>query len=141
MTIFFLINLSSSLFLCGLIWMIQVVHYPIFHRLEKEEFISHMEFHQRKISFVVIPVMMAELITSGVLSFFSEQFQILHITGLILVLLVWVATFFYSVPLHSALMDGYSRESVNKLCSTNRIRVFLWTAKAVLSLYILFSLM
>ena len=141
MTVIFLINLFSSLFLCGLIWLVQMVHYPIFHRLDKNEFINHMEFHQKRISYIVVPLMITELVTSGVLSFISEQFQILHISGLILVLLVWMATFFYSVPLHSALMDGYSRKSVNKLCSTNRIRVFLWTVKAVLSLYILISLM
>ena len=42
----------------GLIWTIQLVHYPFFHRLEKENFNEHMDEHRKKISFIVLPVML-----------------------------------------------------------------------------------
>lgn len=45
----FLINGATSIFLCGLIWVIQLVHYPSFHFVEDSRFIDFQAFHTQRI--------------------------------------------------------------------------------------------
>lgn len=135
---FNLINLFSTLFLCGLIWTIQLVHYPIFFRLEQNLFGDHLYFHGRRISLIVIPVMTAELVSSGWLALLSESNRIVHSTGLLLVVVIWIVTFTLQVPLHARLLKGYDKDTIRKLVRTNWIRTLLWSIKAVLALLLLF---
>lgn len=133
------INLFSSLFLCGLIWTIQLVHYPLFKRLERDNFQSHIHFHGLRISLIVIPVMTAELITSTWLTWISDSEQLIHGIGLIMVLMIWVITFTVQVPLHSQLGKGFDPDSIQKLIRSNWIRTVLWSAKALLTVGLLSS--
>lgn len=135
----FLLNLASSLFLCGLIWVIQILHYPFFAHLERENYTKYQQRHMYLISFLVIPMMLMELITSVLLVLQPSDFRIEFIIGLILVLLIWSSTFFVQMPIHQKLLQGYDRAAIQKLISTNWIRTILWTAKSVLTLYIAFE--
>ncbi len=110
--------------LCGVIWMVQISHYPQFHYLDPERFKEAMLVHQGKISWVVIPLMIAEL----ALSLFT-----LHLPSIAIVGLIWGSTFFIQVPLHDRLVrSGYGIEVVNKLIKTNWLRTSLWTLKLFL---------
>jgi len=140
MNTLFLINFASSLFLCGLIWVIQILHYPFFARLERGSYSEHQEKHMFVISFLVIPVMLAELFTSALLVLQPSDYQVEFIIGLILVLLVWASTFFVQVPIHQKLLSGYDKKTIQKLVSTNWIRTILWTLKSILTLYVSFHL-
>ena len=132
-------NLITSFLLCGLIWTVQLVHYPMFHRLEKEKYGEHIQFHGFRISLIVVPLMVIELVSSFSLAFFSSTDTILHMIGFLIVILIWLVTFFVQLPLHSKLTLGYNPETVNKLVSTNIIRTILWTMKAALGVYFLFA--
>ena len=132
-------NLISSFLLCGLIWTVQLVHYPMFHMLEKEKYGEHILFHGFRISLIVVPLMVIELVSSFSLAFFSSTDTILHMIGFLIVILIWLVTFFVQLPLHSKLTLGYNPETVNKLVSTNIIRTILWTMKAALGVYFLFA--
>ena len=136
----FVINLISSFLLCGVIWLIQLVHYPFFHRAERDSFKEHMNFHKLRISFIVMPLMVAELGTSIWLSFSAADFTLLHRAGLGVVILIWFATFFISVPLHEKLTSGYDESVVQKLVNSNWIRTILWSLKAALGVMILFRI-
>ncbi len=131
-------NLITSFLLCGLIWTVQLVHYPMFHRFEKESFEEHIKFHGFRISLIVVPLMVIELVSSFSLAFFVSSDNVLHLIGFFIVLLIWLVTFFVQVPLHSKLTMGYSAETVNKLVSTNFIRTVLWSIKAIIGVFILF---
>ncbi|TVQ65864.1 MAG: hypothetical protein EA360_07965 [Balneolaceae bacterium] len=133
----YLVNLFSSVFLCGLIWTIQLVHYPIFQRLEKENFSEHLLFHGQRISIIVIPFMALELFTSGWLALFSEANPHLHIFGFLIVLMIWTVTFTVLVPVHGRLLKGYNPELIQKLIRFNWIRTFLWSLKAMITLSLL----
>ena len=52
------------LLLTGLIWTVQLVHYPSFQFIEKDSFVEFEKFHQRKISILVIPLMILEVLLS-----------------------------------------------------------------------------
>lgn len=135
----FLLNFASSLFLCGLIWLIQILHYPFFANLERENYTKYQQRHMYLISFLVIPVMLMELITSVLLVFQPSDFQVEFIIGLILVVLIWASTFFVQMPIHQKLLQGYDREIIQNLVSTNWIRTIGWTTKSILSIYIAFE--
>lgn len=54
----------------------------------------------------------------------------------ILVVVVWAATFFVSVPLHNQLgAGGYAAATVAQLVRTNWLRTAAWTARFALLLY------
>jgi len=137
MNIIFIINLASSLFLTGLIWTVQCVHYPIFHRLNQSNFTKHIHFHKRAISLLVVPIMTIELATSTWLAWSAQLYPLLHQIAFIVVILIWVVTFFLQVPLHNKLSETRQVDSINMLVRSNWLRTFLWSFKAILSLTIL----
>ncbi len=134
----FLINLFSSVFLCGLIWVIQLVHYPSFHYVNEDRFLEFHQFHNTRISVIVLPLMISELITSGLL-WWPTNWISLHSIGFYLVIGIWLSTFLISVPLHGKLGDGKNDSLIIALVNTNWIRTFFWTAKALLSVLILIN--
>ena len=140
MLIFLIINLFSSFFLCGLIWTIQLVHYPSFHALDKVHFIEHMNLHKQRISLLVVPMMLLELATSIGLVLFADLYSELNKAGLIIVILIWFSTFFVQVPLHKKLSSGYDQVIITKLVRTNFIRTILWTLKATIGGYVVIQL-
>ncbi len=126
--------------LCGVIWLVQLAHYPFFHRTDRDRFREHMSFHKVRVSFIVMPLMLTELGTSLWLSLMADDFILLHRAGLGIVILIWLVTFFTSVPLHEKLSGGYDEPTVQKLVNTNWIRTLLWTLKSVLGILILLRL-
>ena len=54
--------LLASAFNTGLIWIVQLVHYPGFLRISPETYTSYQQFHMRAISFIVAPSMVLELV-------------------------------------------------------------------------------
>ena len=52
-----LANVVSTLFLVGLIWMVQVVHYPLFDDVGEPNYVSYQQRHQTSITYIVGPMM------------------------------------------------------------------------------------
>ena len=133
----FITNVFASFFLTGLIWLIQLVHYPSFRFVNEDDYPAFQKHHVYSIGKVVIPVMIAEIFTSFVLSWFYG-FLSLHALGFYLILLIWGSTGLFSIPIHSKLESGKNLDAINRLVSTNWIRTILWTLKSVISFYLLF---
>jgi hypothetical protein len=109
---------SVALFI--LIWIIQVLHYPSFLYVDKNDFPKFEAFHTRRISFLVLPLMVSELI----LSLINFNYLILGI-----IVLIWLSTFFIQVPCHEKLKFGFDKLTIERLIFTNWIRTSLWTVK------------
>lgn len=132
-TVLFITNLVLSLMLTGLIWVIQLVHYPLFFAVGKSAFKAYEQKHQQKITPLVAPLMLAELGCSFVwLLFFYKDALAIAMLQFIIVLGIWLSTFFIQIPLHNKLKDGYNSFIIKKLVNTNWIRTALWTARSVL---------
>jgi hypothetical protein len=140
LTLFFLTNLTVTAVMTGLIWTIQLVHYPFFHRLEKENFNKHMDEHRKKISFIVLPVMLIELATSVGLVLMESSFRGVFVIGLLMLIAIWLSTALLQVPSHSKLAFGYTKSEADKLVKYNWIRTILWTGRLILMLLILSQL-
>ncbi len=131
-----LIELSISAALVGIIWIVQLVHYPSFHHYNEKDFRQSMKFHQDRISFIVLPLMISEIAISGWLTY--AHYSQLRFIGFLIVILIWTCTFTIQVPIHENLLaNGYDKSEVNKLVNSNWIRTFLWTIKLALVISIL----
>ena len=129
-TVLIIINTFASLFLAGVIWIVQLVHYPSFHFADKNVFKEFHKHHSVRISFIVVPAMLVELSTTLVLPFIEILPKILTISSLVIVILIWLSTFLIQVPIHNKLRGGYAKKDVDRLVRSNWIRTILWSVKA-----------
>jgi hypothetical protein len=117
-------------FLAGLIWTIQIVHYPSFYFVEEYSFKEFIAFHSKRISQIVIPLMFLELLTAVFLCFI-ERTGFFYI-NLVLVVFIWTWTFLVSAPCHNNLAQSKEKKEIKKLVQTNWVRTALWSLKVVL---------
>ena len=132
-----LIHLISTAIIVGIIWVIQVVHYPSFYFIERDEYVSFQKFHMDKISYIVVPVMLIESI-SGFILIYNELNTVLLIS-MILLFFIWVLTGIFFVPIHQKLTSGYQEELVEKLVKINWFRTTFWTIRLLLVMAYLIS--
>lgn len=131
MDFLFFLNVISAFLLTGVIWTIQIVHYPSFHYIDKLSFTNFHNFHERRISIIVMPLMLIELITSIAL-YIHNMWSIIFALNLLIVGLIWCSTFFVQVPIHSILSAKKDKNLIEKLVNTNWIRTFLWSIRMLL---------
>jgi len=131
MDLLFFLNVISAFLLTGVIWTIQIVHYPSFHYIDKLSFTNFHNFHERRISIIVMPLMLIELTTSTAL-YINNMSSIVFALNLLIVGLIWCSTFFVQVPIHSILSEKKDKNLIEKLVNTNWIRTFLWSIRMLL---------
>ena len=135
-----LLNAFGTFCMTGLIFLIQLVHYPSFAYVDKENFRLFCDFHQQSTTYVVLPLMTLELLTACALPWLIHpSLRTWCWLGLIFVVLIWLSTFFIQVPLHSELLKGFNQDTIEKLCWTNWIRTLLWTGRSLLLIGLLFQ--
>ena len=122
-------NLIISSILLGLILVIQFVHYQSFKFVDPVEFVKFHTFHVKNISFLVLPLMIAEATTAIIICY--SYFSILPLINLLIVALIWITTFLFQVPSHNKLSTGKSIPEIEKLIAGNLIRVYLWLFKVI----------
>ncbi|MEM6469796.1 MAG: hypothetical protein AAF802_09615 [Planctomycetota bacterium] len=133
----FLINLVSTWYLVGLIWMVQIVHYNLFDRVGSEGFVRYETDHSALITPIVGPPMLIELGTAFLLVVACPAgvSRPAMIAGLVAVIAIWLSTAFIQVPCHARLSEGFSERDYELLVGTNWIRTVLWTVRGILMTY------
>ena len=116
----------------GVIWVIQIVHYPSFHFIEKELYTAFQKFHMNKISIIVIPIMLAELITGMMLFLDKSSKSPFLIISFVILVLIWLITGVFFSKAHNELIAGYQELVINQLVAMNWIRTLLWTLRLLL---------
>ena len=125
-------HLIFTSIMTGVIWVIQIVHYPSFHFIEKELYTAFQKFHMNKISIIVIPIMLAELITGMMLFLDKSSKSPFLIISFIILVLIWLITGVFFSKAHNELIAGYQELVVNQLVAMNWIRTLLWTLRLLL---------
>ena len=138
-----LINLASTWFMVGLIWLIQIVHYPLFRLVGEPNYVEYQRSHQTRITWIVGPVMIAELASSGWLVWLLAQSTaaIWMQVNLALVIAIWIVTATMQVPAHDRLSRGFESGIHRFLVLGNWIRTIAWTARGVLILLVTYQLL
>jgi hypothetical protein len=130
-----LANAAATLFMTGVTWFVQVVHYPLFAAVGRERFGDYHEAHSRLTTFVVLPPMAVELGTSFALVFERPDGVGLAaaVAGALLALVTWLSTALIQVPQHRHL----SPDGVRQLVTGSWLRTIAWTAHSALILAML----
>jgi len=139
-TLAVLVHAAATLAMTGLIWFVQIVHYPLFARVGPDGFAAYAHQHTRRTGYVVGPLMLMEAATALLLLVLLRD-QPLVWTGLALLALIWGSTFLVQVPHHRRLATGFDRVIHPRLVLTNWVRTVAWTLRAGIALAILFELM
>lgn len=123
-------NAAVTLVLVGLIWTVQVVHYPLFARVGPDAWVAFHAAHVERITWVVAPLMLAEAALTIALFLPGSPVSLPAALGLAVpVIVAWCATMLVAVPLHQSLEGGFDRVAIDSLVSTNWLRTLAWTAR------------
>ena len=125
------VNLGCAWFMTGLVWFVQVVHYPLFEFLGAGAAQGYAREHQRRTGWVVAPVMLVEALTAAGLCWLRWGAW-MPLAGAAMLVAIWVSTFLVQVPLHGRFERVGDAQTARQLVSSNWVRTVLWTARAVL---------
>ncbi|MBC8100522.1 MAG: hypothetical protein H7Y11_13850 [Armatimonadetes bacterium] len=141
MKMLLLANAAATLLMTGVIWLIQVVHYPLFDRVGAEAFRTYEAAHTNLITCVVLPLMLIELLTAILLVAqpIPQVPPLVIWVGLGLVGVVWLTTAFVQVPLHGQLAAGFDVGAHQALVASNWVRTIAWSLRSGLMIYILYQ--
>lgn len=131
-------HLLSTVAMLGLIWFVQVVHYPLFAAVGEDRFVAYELDHTRRTSWVVGPFMAVEGVTA--LALFAAPVgdtRLLAFVGLVLLAVVHASTLLLQVPAHRRLSAAADPEVMSRLVATNWVRTIGWSARAVVASAIL----
>ena len=138
-----LLNFASTWAMVGLIWLIQIVHYPLFLKVGREQFIEYSEDHQRLITYIVLPLMFVELATTFLLWSWRpvgiSNASVLG--GVALILVIWGSTFLIQVPQHGKLLAGYDPDVCRHLVYGNWIRTIAWSMRGLISAWMVWRVL
>ena len=113
----FLIHLVSTAIMVGAIWVIQLVHYPSFYYIDKNNYMKFQNFHMNRISYIVIPAM-----------------TVLFMISIIFLISIWLSTALLFTRIHQKLTEGYEFSLIKKLVKTNWLRTILWSLRLIILL-------
>jgi len=101
-------HVASTWFMVGLIWFVQLVHYPMMARADRAAFDDFEREHQRRTTWIVPPVMLVAAVTCFAMlppfvgGYMSPQ-GLLGTAAAALLIGVWVSTAALQVPDHRRL--------------------------------------
>lgn len=139
-SLMFGLHTFSCFFMTGLIWLVQIIHYPAYRYMNIAVFKNYQNFHTTTITFIVGPVMLIELFT-GLSILVQQKFSLFSSLNLLGLILIWVATAAWSVPKHGQLAQSYNPLIIESLISTNWARTILWTLRSIFILYFMIELL
>ncbi len=135
MTLLLLIHAMSTLFMTGLIWFVQLVHYPLMNRVDRGRFADFEKAHQQRTGFIVAPMMLIELITALLLLWLQpDAFTTI---GMVLLAVIWLSTALLQVPAHRRLEQGFDAAAHERLVQTNWLRTVAWSLRSLIALAML----
>ena len=120
-----------------LIWLVQLCIYPAFTFFSEKNLLKWHKAYTPRITFVVLPLMLSQLILS--IYFLNNTLNIRNLLIFSLVITTWATTFLIYVPLHQKINTGEeSYKTSNKLVKLNWVRLVLWNLVFVINCYFLF---
>lgn len=133
------IHALATVFMTGLIWTMQVVHYPLFAAVGPDQFPAYESRHMARISWLVGPGMLIEALSAAALclDLVPTTNRPAAMVGAGLLVVVWLSTALVQGPLHARLARGYDARLVSLLVRSNWVRTIAWSIRAPLALLLL----
>lgn len=133
----------ASVGMFGVIWIVQVVHYPLMRFVSAEQFARFETAHRVRISWVVGPLMAVEGVCVLAFLFAPPAGLVwwLPWAGAAAEAVAIGTTVFVSAPLHERLNAHFDQASLDRLVATNWVRTFAWTARAGVAIAMLVAVL
>lgn len=142
---------GATFVMVGVIWFVQLVHYPLFDRYGRSEFKATARRHAALTTFIVAPTMLVELASASALLVLSlaggdvprelgsdaDAFAMVAIVGCVALVCAWLSTFLVQVPLHARLGNGFDAGTHARLVRTNWVRTIAWSVRGVCAAWML----
>jgi hypothetical protein len=143
MVLLLLTHAAATLFMVGVIWFVQVVHYPLFDRVGTSDFSAYSTRHTTVTGLVVGPPMILEAGTAVALVVWTPPGISVSLvwTGLLLVAGIWLSTALLQAPRHTTLGRGFDPAAHRFLVTSNWLRTVLWSLRGLVVLCILYLAM
>ncbi|MFZ1730776.1 MAG: hypothetical protein WBQ23_02715 [Bacteroidota bacterium] len=135
--VFFLVQIFCTFAMTGIIWFVQIVHYPLMRKVGKGRFSRYAQMHFVLTAFVVGPLMFLEAA--------AVVFGLLHSTpwittdaarlGAVLLLIIWVATFALHIPQHRKLEREFEAKAYRRLLFGNWVRCYAWSFRSIILVF------
>jgi hypothetical protein len=124
-----LAHAASTVFLVGMIWTIQVVHYPLFALVGSAQFPAYEAAHSTRITAVIaVPWAVQGVTTLALLLAPPDGLpRPLVWSAAVLAAVPVLVTVLASVPAHSVLGGGFDAVAHARLVATNWLRTAAWT--------------
>jgi hypothetical protein len=128
------LHLAATGFMVGLIWFVQIVHYPLFAAVDPNDFAKYEHRHTSRTFWVVAPPMLIETATAVALVWLRPSWLPPEIVllGLILVFINAASTAWLQIPCHNRLSIQFDAQVHRRLVQTNWIRTVAWTLRGIL---------
>ena len=119
----------------GVIWTVQLVHYPLFLRVPPEAFPAYEREHMRRIGAIVGPAMIIELITAAWIAADPPAGIGAEVAwaGAALVAVNWASTALVQGPTHVRLAEGFDARRIRFLVRSNWVRTIAWSARGLIA--------
>ncbi len=137
MNIILIIHAFACWFMCGLIWLVQVLVYPNFKIVGQNEFQSFHEFHLKRITWIVAPLMVVELGSSIWILFLNQNS--IYWANLFSVILIWGQTAFVNIPSHNRLSFDIEKTKL-EMVSGNWPRTVIWSTRSFFWIWIIYKI-
>ncbi len=132
------LHLAFTGMMAGVIWMVHVVHYPLFARVGDATYVDYQREHMMRITrLLVIPWGGEVLLGAAIfLAAPTTQLRLLAFAAGVLQVAVVAITGEIAAPTHGRLLDGFDAAEHVRLLRADLLRAVLWTARLVLAVVI-----
>ena len=132
-----LVHAISTTYMMGLIWFVQLVHYPLFAQVGREAHLVYHRQHVQKTTWAVGPPMIMEAMASYLLFSTTSFGYNLPSFGLMFLLIIWLSTALLQVPCHNQLVLGFEASVHRRLVWSNWLRTLAWSLRAMIAIWLL----
>ena len=136
-----LVHAAATLIMVGIIWFVQIVHYPLLAKVGEAQFVQYSQLHQKWTTLVVGPPMLLEALAAvWLIREPPPEASATYLwAGIALLFVNWISTAVLQIPLHHRLEHGYDPQAIRQLVRTNWVRTLSWTARGGLALALLWK--
>ena len=120
----------------GVIWYVQLVHYPLMAGWPHDNFAVWEARHREMTGIAVAPAMLLEAVAVVLLVAYSPRSVPAWLIGVggLLAAGVWASTFLLQIPCHNLLSLGWDERVHARLVDTNWLRTVFWTLRLGIAL-------
>jgi hypothetical protein len=127
-----------TMLMVGMIWTVHLVHYQLFPLVGAAAWDRYESAHVDRIGKILFgPWLVEGLCVLVLLLARPRTLRVLAFVSAFLMLFILIDTAAFSAPAHGVLLDHWDRSTYDELMLVNLVRAWLWTAKGVVAVWML----